>query len=195
MVSFSSGGPDQAMLSDLQTKKLTRYFQVYDVDDDGCIDAADFERVVENVHVLRGEHARSASYQALHDAYMGRWESLRSSADADRDGSIDLDEWLAYWQLTLEDDDRYEAEVAAITDRFFTVFDLDEDDSIGVDEFSDFYGVFGLGVELARTVFRELDANGDGVITRDELLEISRQFYRGRDIEASGNLLFGPYGA
>ena len=183
------------MLSDLQTKKLTRYFQVYDVDDDGCIDAADFERVVENVRVLRGEDDRSAAYQALHDAYMGRWESLRSLADGDRDGGVDIDEWLAYWQLTLEDDDRYEAEVGAITDRFFTVFDLDENDSIGVDEFSDFYGVFGLGVDLARTVFRELDANRDGVITRDELLEISRQFYRGTDIEAPGNVLFGPYGA
>ena len=182
-------------LSDLQTKKLTRYFQVYDIDDDGCIDDADFERVLENVRVLRGEDDRSAAYQELHDAYLGRWEALRSAADADQDGGIDIDEWLAYWQLALEEDDRYEAEVEAITDRLFTVFDLDEDDSIGAHEFSDFYGVFGLGVDLARTVFRELDTNGDGVITRQELLEISREFYRGTDVEASGNVLFGPYGA
>lgn len=183
------------MLSDLQTKKLTRYFQVYDVDDDGRLDAADFERVVENVRVLRGEKDRSEAYRALRAAYMVRWESLRSAADTDFDGGVDLDEWLAYWQLALEDDDRYEAEVEAITDGLYTVFDLDEDDSIGPDEFADFYGVFGLDRELARTVFRELDANGDGVITRDELLEISRQFYRGTDVEAAGNLLFGPYGA
>ena len=36
------------MLTDLQTKKLTRYFQVYDIDDDGAIEASDFERIVEN---------------------------------------------------------------------------------------------------------------------------------------------------
>ncbi|MBT4438248.1 MAG: hypothetical protein HOD00_12070 [Gemmatimonadales bacterium] len=34
---------------------MTRYFQVYDADDDGQIDAGDFERVVENVRILRGE--------------------------------------------------------------------------------------------------------------------------------------------
>jgi len=43
------------MLTDLQTKKLTRYFQVYDIDDDGAIEASDFERIVENVRVLHGE--------------------------------------------------------------------------------------------------------------------------------------------
>lgn len=99
------------------------------------------------------------------------------------------------WQLALEDDDRYEAEVEAITDRLFTLFDLDGDDSIGPGEFADFYGVFGLAVSLAETVFVELDANEDGAISRAELLEISRQFYRGDDVEAAGNILFGPYGA
>jgi len=183
------------MLSDLQAKKLTRYFQVYDVDDDGSISASDFERIVENVRVLHGEGPNSPRYKALREAYMDRWERLRSIADGDRDGSVDLDEWLAYWQLALEDDERYEKEVEAITDRLFTVFDLDEDDRIGPDEFSDFYGVFGLSVSLAHTVFVELDANGDGVITRSELLEIGRQFYRGDDVEAPGNVLFGPFGA
>lgn len=85
--------------------------------------------------------------------------------------TMDLDEWLAYWQVALGDD------------------------SIGVSEFSDFYGVFGLAVSLAETVFVELDTNGDGVISRAELTELSRQFYRGNDLEAAGNVLFGPYGA
>lgn len=183
------------MLSDLQTKKLTRYFEVYDVDDDGQIAATDFERIIENVRVLHGEGEGSRGYGALRQAYVDLWNRLRAGADGDRDGGVDVDEWLAYWQLALEDDHRYEAEVEAITERLFTVFDLDGDDSIGVAEFSDFYGVFGLAVSLAETVFVELDADGDGVISRSELLEISRQFYRSDDVEAAGNFLFGPFGA
>ena len=42
------------MPSELQEKKLTRYFQVYDIDDDGRIAASDLERVIENVRILRG---------------------------------------------------------------------------------------------------------------------------------------------
>ena len=107
----------------------------------------------------------------------------------------DLDEWLAYWQLALEDDARYEREVEALTDRLFSVFDLDEDDGIGKQEFADFYGIFGLPVHLAETVFAELDGDDDGRMTRDELRAAARSFFRSDDIEESGNLLFGPYGA
>ncbi|MEM7413868.1 MAG: EF-hand domain-containing protein [Gemmatimonadota bacterium] len=179
------------MLSDLQTKKLTRYFQVYDIDDDGRIEQSDFESIIENVRMLRGSGAHS---DTLRLAYMSRWNRLRAAADMDGDQSVDLDEWLAHWQLILEDDERFEKEAQAITDRLFRVFDLDEDDAIGPAEFADFYGVFGLSVDLARTVFQELDTNEDGIITRAELLQHSKDFYRGDDSEAAGNLLFGPIG-
>jgi len=181
------------MLTDLQTKKLTRYFQVYDIDDDGVIQASDFERIVENVRILHGVDGDGRD--VLRDAYMGLWDRLRAGADSDGDRGVDLDEWLGYWQLALENDDRCEEEVQRITDRLLHIFDLDEDQTIGLNEFADFFGVFGLSVSLAETVFTELDANGDGRITRDELLEMSRQFYRSDDVEAPGNFLFGPYGA
>lgn len=183
------------MLSELQTKKLTRYFEVYDIDDDGRIAAADFDRIVENVQLLHGVGGRSSAAESLRAAYATLWDRIRSSADVDGSQSVDLDEWLAFWQTALEDDGRYHEEVQAITDRLFTVFDVDEDDSIGPSEFADFYGVFGLAVHLAETVFATLDVNGDGVITRDELLSLSGDFFRSTDPESSGNFLFGPYGA
>ena len=182
------------MLSDLQERKLTRYFQVYDIDDDGQIAPSDFERVIENVRILRGASESSPAGNGLRSAFMSLWTALRDFADSDRDGGVDLDEWLAYWQVALEDDARYEAEVEAITDHLFAVFDIDEDGEIGSDEFVDFYGVFGLESSLARSVFVELDANSDGIISREELLEIGRQFYRSDDPGSPGNMLFGLYG-
>ena len=115
-------------------------------------------------------------------------------ADGDDDGGVDLAEWLAHWEGTLADDERYEAEVEAITDHLFAIFDTDADEGVGPDEFCEFYGVFGLGANLARSVFVELDANNDGRISRDELREIGRQFYRSDDPGDVGNMLFGPFG-
>ena len=69
------------MLTDLQTKKLTRYFRVYDIDDDGGIESADFERIVENVRLLHGVDGDGPD--ELHEAYMALWDRLRSHADSD----------------------------------------------------------------------------------------------------------------
>ena len=182
------------MLSDLQEKKLTRYFRVYDVDDDGQIGPTDFQRVVENVRILHGLDEGSADHEAIRKGYLNRWESLRVSADADADGGVDLDEWLEYWSDVVEDDERYHEEVASVTGRMLDLFDTDEDGVLGADEFCDFFGVFGLSRAMARGVFVELDRNGDGVVSRDELMEMSEQFYRSDDPAAPGNRFFGPIG-
>jgi juvenile hormone diol kinase len=181
------------MLSDLQRKKLTRYFRVYDVDDNGRIGPHDFERVVENVRILHGLSDDSPAHRQLHEGFMRRWRALRDSADDDADGGVDLEEWLEYWEGVLEEDDRYSREVASVTARLFEIFDTDEDGVLGPREFCDFYGIFGLSASLARDVFQELDADDDGFMSREELLEVARQFYRSDDPEARGNLLYGPY--
>jgi len=182
------------MLTELQTKKLTRYFRVYDVDDDGRIGPGDFERVLENVRMLHALAVDSTSYRRLRNSFGRRWESLRASADADDDGGVDLGEWLAYWGGAIRSDDEYAEVVTSLVSRLFELFDTDEDGRIGPDEYCNFYGVYGLRAALARQMFAELDGNGDGVISHEELMARADEFYRGDDADAPGNLLFGPYG-
>ena len=182
------------MLTELQIKKLTRYFRVYDVDDDGRIGAADFERVLENVRMLHGLEDQSTSHRRLRNSFKRRWESLRISADVDDDGGVDLKEWLDYWARAIDAEDEYSEVVTALVSRLFELFDTDEDGQIGPDEYCNFFGVYGLSAGLARRTFSELDANGDGVISHQELMAHADEFYRGDDVDAPGNLLFGPYG-
>jgi juvenile hormone diol kinase len=182
------------MLTDLQKQKLTRYFRVYDVDDNGTISLPDFERVVENVRALYGVDESSPVHGGLRDGYLLRWSALAASADKDRDGNVDLDEWLSYWEDVLEDDARYEVEVVSVTERLFETFDTDDDGFLGPDEFCNFYGVYGLKSALARLVFLDLDRDGDGQVTREELMDMAHQFYRSNDPDAPGNQLFGPTG-
>ncbi|MCY0939323.1 EF-hand domain-containing protein [Streptomyces sp. H34-S4] len=44
----------------------------------------------------------------------------------------------------------------------------------------------------AREVFRRLDQDGDGLITRDDLLEAIREYYFNDDPESAGSWLLGP---
>ncbi|MFQ5538189.1 MAG: EF-hand domain-containing protein [Gemmatimonadota bacterium] len=180
------------MLTDLQKKKLTRYFRVYDVDDNGAIGTPDFDRVLENLRVLHGLSENTPAMEELRGAYTTRWERICSAADVDHDGSVTLEEWLAYWEGILEDDARFEQEVAALTQRLFSLFDVDEDGTIGPDEFCDFFGAYGLSAALARQIFLDLDLDGDGTMSRSELTAMAHDFYRSDDPHAPGNRLFGP---
>lgn len=180
------------MLTDLQTSKLTRYFRLYDVDDDGRIALPDFERVVENVRVLHGAGENSPVHRGLRQGYLSRWLALATSADVDQDGGVDLTEWLAYWDRVLGDEDRYQTEIASVTGLLFEIFDTDGDGVLGADEFVNFYAVYGLKSALARQVFLDLDIDGDGHVTRRELEDMANEFYRSDDPDAPGNRLFGP---
>jgi juvenile hormone diol kinase len=182
------------MLSPLKKQKLTRYFRVYDVDDDGAIGLRDFERVLENLRVLHRLEESAPGWAALRQAYMDRWEGVRRSADADADGGVDLGEWLAYWEALLADSSRYDAEVSSLVDRLYALFDTDGSGVIDVDEFCNFYGAYGLRAEMAREVFGALDRDGDGAITRTELRDMAHQFYRSDNPDAPGNQLYGPLG-
>ena len=180
------------MLTGLQRKKLTRKFRIYDVDDSNRIGPRDFERVVENVRILHGLARDSSGHEALQDGFAQRWEALRTSADVDQDGSVDLSEWLDYWDRVIETDEEYEA-LVTVEALFFEIFDTDNDGLLGADEFCDFFGVYGLQHALARRVFLDLDVDGDAVISRAEMMEMVHQFYRSSDPDAPGNRLFGPY--
>jgi juvenile hormone diol kinase len=180
------------MLTSLQQQKLTRFFHLFDVDDDGRIARPDFERVADNVRALHIVSGRSDSKRLIHEGFLQQWEALRSSADANDDDGVDLSEWLAYWSGVLADEQRFTQEVAAVTERLFELFDTDRDGILGADEFCNFFGIYGLRAALARQVFLDLDADGDGRLTRRELLAMAREFYRSDDPQAPGNRLFGP---
>lgn len=181
------------MLTHLQRRKLTRYFRVYDVDDDGRLAMADFERIIENVRIIHGISSGSTAYCALRDAYTIRWDALRGVADSNADDGVDLEEWLGYWSELLDSEERYDEEVTAVTNRIFDMFDTDQDGTLGADEFCDFFGVFGLKAALARRVFAEIDLDGGGAISRERLRKLTDEFYSSDDPNAPGNNLFGPY--
>lgn len=183
---------DPPPATDLRRRKLTRYFEVHDLDGDGRIELADFDRVAENLRTRRGLPADAPAVAALRSAYRGFWSTLQAAADTDGDGGVDLEEWLAHWDRVLADDRRYQAEVAEVLHRLFALFDQDRTAAIEADEFCDFHAAHGLSPAFARSVFMDLDDDGDGAVDWTEFLEMAHAFYLGDDPGAAGNRLFGP---
>jgi Ca2+-binding EF-hand superfamily protein len=179
-------------LTELQKRKLTRFFEIYDQNHDGVIERADYILLADNVSKAKGFPLDSPLSARIRECMLRVWSNLETIADKNRDGSVTLDEFLAYRATLHQDEVKYNDLVTAgLT--LFDVMDDNQDGKIELTEFKQFYSFFQLGDALAAEVFAKLDVEQAGYLTREQLQTYSRQFNLGDDPDAIGNQLFGPY--
>jgi juvenile hormone diol kinase len=180
------------MLTEFQKEKLPRLFAMYDADANGFIEQEDFARLVQTFAQVRGWQPGTEEYDALETRLLSRWQKMLQFADADRDERVSLAEWLAYVDDMLSSEDAYEVEVQKIASTTFGVFDRDGDGELTIEEYSEGYAAMSLDKTFADDIFRRLDLNADGHISRSEHLTLIAQFFRSQNPQSPGNWVFGP---
>ena len=181
------------MLSELQTRKLTHLFNLYDVDKDGHVDKADYVQVVENLARLRNYTVGTPAYDSLLALYMSIWARLQQSTDANRDQRVTLNEFLTRYDVLLRQQEVAESVVIMMADMVTQMTDTDGDGRIAKAEFVAFLVAHNVDEEDAQSAFQYLDRTGDSLVTRDELLMNVQDFLCSDMPDAPGNWLFGPF--
>lgn len=179
------------MLSDLQRYKLPRLFAAYDADGDGKVELRDFERLLHQFAAFRGWRQGSEEYAELHRSLLGRWEHMRRFADADHDGNVSLDEWLAYMETVLDDARAYETEMEGMAEAVFRVFDVDGDEALSIEELRALYRGLGLGPVTSKVMHERLEMGPGGRMTWNRFLDLFDEFLTSTDPSDPGNWLFG----
>lgn len=180
------------MLTELQKRKWTRLFQVYDINGNGVVGQSDFEIVFENLAKARNLEPNSSEYNQLRTKFMENWEHFRRDTDTDKDGKIQLNEWLEHGDRRIQNPSMYKT-VVELAHKIFDLFDQDGDGVISIDEYKKILSSWQVTEEVAKESFPKLDFNGDGHISKEEYVELIRQFHMSNQPEAPGNLFFGPY--
>lgn len=185
------------MIGDLQRRKADHYFSLLDEDESGAIDGEDFE-----THADRLAQVRSltdpAARAALHRRVLTWWEHLQTVADLDDNDQITHEEWIIYWeglQASVErgGDARSRAlnSLAEAGRHTFDAMNTTDAGAVTEAEYRDW--LLAWGVEDHRSAaFQRLDRDDAGILSEDDLVQATREFYLSNDPDAPGNVLYGP---
>ena len=175
------------MLTDLQRRKLLKLFSMYDVGNRGYLQFSDYEKIAHKLADARGWKSDNPEYQKLMNKYGYQWISMHGSIQEKlkqkRGNRIYLDEWLKYHELVFQDKD-HRKQVKSLAELVFDIIDLDEWQTL--------FQVYNIPVIYAPESFAKIDLNGDGVLSREEVVSSLQEFYDSDDPEVAGNYIFGP---
>lgn len=181
------------MLTDLQKRKLTKLFSMYDSDFTGVLVKNDFELMFRKLSTLRDWSKRSPRYIVLEEKLMHRWAGLEKKADTHHNDEISIDEWFAYYDDVLTDAKASPEMIADLIELVFDVFDEDEDGKINQQEWGHLLAVFNESPVYAPLIFPTLDQDHDGWLTKGEIKALFINFCYSDDPNEPANQMFGPY--
>ena len=179
------------MLSEFQKKKMVALFGMFDADRNGVIEQADFEKVAQNIADARQMKPGSAERGQVVGKYRSAWTALHNLADANQDGAISADEWIAAFTRMLGSSDAYESVVGMLAGLVFETFDVDKDDYVQSTEFAAFVKAHEVPNASPAAAFARLDVDGDGKLSRSDVLRLTGEYFKSTDPTAPGNALFG----
>ena len=182
------------MLTNLQKRKLTRFFNVWDANDDGVITTEDPEQVAQNLAELQGLEPGSPEHEGFYDGFMLYQNDFVKAVDLDESGDVTLDEWLAYHEEMLQDEGRFKATTLISVKVMFELMDQNGDGEITLEEYGEWMKAFRIGEQgTTDKVFQKLDLNENGTLSREEVVQLTREFFYSDDPDARGNWALGPF--
>lgn len=180
------------MLTDLQIRKLTRRFNVTDLDGNGVLEYADFDRFSRNVCTILGIGLDTPQHLDIAAVMNTWWDQMCQSMDQNHDSQITLDEWLAFHEHAIAGG-VFTPLIEGMTEGGLKYFDVDGDGKLSAAEFGIFFQAMELDSALADEVFRRLDSDGDGYLNPAEAYQRVEEFFVSDDPNAPGNWMFGDY--
>ncbi|XP_045537286.1 calexcitin-2-like [Papilio machaon] len=178
------------MVSEFRKKKLLFLHRFFDKDASGAVEKKDFEQAAVNISNSRGWKQGDAKYKETFDTLLKVWSDLESVADADKDGAVTVDEWIAMWDAFAQNPSSAHAWQSQYCKFIFQLQDATSDGAIDSEEFSSVCVSFGGSKDQAVTAFQKM-SKGKSTISWAEFQELWREFFAAEDPSAPGNFIFG----
>ena len=179
------------MLSDVLRDRLITVLTFWDADGDGAIEESDYAVAAARMAGRGGFGPGSPEYEQLHSELIrGGWHLLRQF-DSDGDGRVTIEEALQGFDGLYEDQQRFREVIVEPAFSSFDLIDVDHDGAITAEEHCSFLVAVGIDEATAKTAFVHLDLDGDGLLSREEFVQLTEEYYTSDDPDAVGGWLYG----
>ncbi|WP_406290647.1 EF-hand domain-containing protein [Streptomyces sp. NBC_00209] len=170
------------MTSSVQLDRTQQRFALWDVNGDGQIDQADFDAEAQRILQAFGESPNSPAGRHMTDAYLGMWSFFADKAGIDEQtGALTPEQFnhIAEEHVLENGSAGFGRAVRPTIQAIVELVDVDGDGQVNPAEFKTWLDAIGVkGVQPAEA-FRQIDVNGDGHLSVEELVQAVRAYHLG----------------
>ncbi len=163
-------------------QNLKVLFSMLDYDQNGLIEATDFEKSIEDIAQFRQWDPDSIEFRTARSFWIGLGKTLQEVVDEDQDGKVSLDELTDYVGKELDID---------FANAFARLIDRNDDGQIVLDELKQFYQLYRQDIGQLEESFEGLDLDKDGSISLLELQQTFEHFMYAETVELRRSWLMG----
>lgn len=171
------------------TTEFEKLFDALDTNHDNTLEWEDYHRLVNaftHAYQLGSDDPRAVSLKVCYEMF---WMELLRHANSDG-YRVAKQEFVQALQATAVDTSRFNM-VEGLPHALFDIADADGGNTLSKDEFLRFTKAIGGTEQRALQAFTQLDKDGDGVISRQDVIDSFREFMLnpGPDNTAGGAIL------
>ncbi|MEW1912044.1 EF-hand domain-containing protein [Kitasatospora sp. NPDC085895] len=170
------------MTTSVQLQRAQKRFDLWDVNGDGRIDRADWDAEAQRILQAFGEVPTSPAGRQLMDAYLGMWGFFADKAGIDEQtGALTPEQFnhIAEEHILENGGAGFGRVVKPTIQAIVELVDVDGDGQVNPAEFKMWMDAIGVeGVQPAEA-FRQIDTNGDGQLSVEELVQAVRAYHLG----------------
>ncbi len=160
-------------------RKYHTFMTIRDTNKDGMISKADYTLIIQRYKDM------GVSEKHLQKLEKNFYEMLKAGGIEDDTTALTYEEYSANFRKNAKD---YAKNIV----NQFEVIDSDENGEISFEEWLQHYKAHGIDTVHARPSFDAMDTNGDGVVSKEEFIAYSTEYFYTAEDKLKSSLLYGP---
>ncbi|WP_326654250.1 EF-hand domain-containing protein [Streptomyces sp. NBC_01750] len=169
------------MTTAVQKTRVQRRFELLDVDNNGKIDAQDFKAEAQRIVKAFKESEETPRGKAVIDAYLSQWSYLAQKAGIPEAGSLSPQQFADVGEEHMFGlgESGFSKVLRPAIQAIVNLVDSDGDGRISPSEFKVWLDAMGVDSSQAQDAFEQIDMDGDGQLSLEEMVEAVRRFVYG----------------